>query len=355
MDHVIFETASEFDVDQVCERLRLHNVRVTRTSATSSSPPTIRFSLAIGPWRARWLFRIDENAGTINCSGGVTNTFFGHNVMVPRNEAIQLRVILQIVREALAGVGIAVSLRVDDYVIKRVEITHHFRLPEGVPVADAVARLARHFKALRGKASFQNGSDLHQPGTVGVGASKSKRECRAYDPMQKFGMRPRGIDNYDWDQMFALVKGRVRIEMILNARELHRSGLDAVAGWDDAAVVAEVLNQKYRKLGLTVAFHASLSKRTTDSIVLAHPTFEPYLRHWMTAGRKGHAPKIRSGSTTRFKRLLRGLGFNVNVAYAFHHFLAHGLHAVLQLGRVCRIPRMLQHSTAFARWWERSE
>jgi hypothetical protein len=361
MDNTTFRIVdTAVELSELAAALAQRKVKVTQRTDPKKNSEEMLFSLPIGPYKARWLFRIDLTERSIACSGGVTKTFFGHNLHVFANEAVQLRVITQIVSNGLRGLPGLVLPDAFEPVIERAEVTRHHTLPGEIDKADAQRRLDLMQMTLLPSRYSNEGRNHDNPGTTRIGKTKSSRACRIYDPGVKFDDklkdkgRPPHIPVESWSALCAAVERDLRVELMFNKRELEAAGLDTIAGWEDAAVVKRLLENRYQRFGLSVNFRADQQGFTPQSVHAERPTFVKYAQHFFSKGTKGSAPNPRSGATPRYKKYMLEHGYNVDVPFERHEFLVHGLHEILRADRAAALPLDLrQNADLFGQWWTR--
>lgn len=330
-------------------------VNVTQKTLVKQRSNLILFSLPVGLHECRWLFRANLTDNTIACSGGVTKTFFGHNVWVFKNEAVQLAAIMTIVRDALSQID-GISMGCTDLyacLIERVELTNHFLLPDGVTTADSIGKIDLLFMTLFPRRySPPEGKTHDNPGTVRLGQTKSSRVCRVYDPASKFLSKPGHILARTWEKLKIACTGHLRVEVMLSKRELLAAKLSTLGGWEDAVKVASLVAKRYQDFGLSVEFKATNDHFKPGDVRDTNPSFVEQARHWFSAGDKGVAPKPGSGAFNRFKQYMAAKGYRTDVPFARHHFLVHGLHDVLVPERSAELPDELRRDTSlFGKWW----
>jgi hypothetical protein len=352
----IVDTAVE--PSKLAASLAQRRVKVTRRTDPKENSEEMLFSLPIGPYKARWLFRIDLTKQSVSCSGGVTKTFFGHNLFVFTNEAVQLRAIVQIVSDILRGLpGMGLPEQFEP-VIERVELTRHHTLPPEINKADAQRRLDLMQMTLLPSRYSNEGRNHDNPGTTRIGKTKSSRACRIYDPCIKFSEglknkgRPSHISLESWSELCTAVEQDLRVEIMLNKRELESVGFDTTAGWEDAHKVLALLESRYQRFGLSLAYRADQAGFTPESVRAQHPTFVEYARHFFSNGAKGSPPNPRSGATSRYKKYMLEHGYNVDVPFERHQYLVHGLHETLRPDRAAELALELRRNLElFGQWW----
>jgi hypothetical protein len=359
MDNTSFRIVdTALEPSKLAATLAQHKVKVTRRTDPKRKSEEMLFSLPVGPYKARWLFRINLTEGSIACSGGVTKTFFGHNLYVFTNEAAQLRSIAQIVSTGLRDMpGMELP---DEFepVIERAEVTRHHTLPADIDKADAQHRLDLMQMTLLPSRYSNEGRNHDNPGTTRIGKTKSSRACRIYDPCMKFDEklkdrgRPPHVPAESWSALCNACAADLRVELMFNKRELESAGLDTIAGWEDVAAVMRLLENRYQRFGLSVDFRADQEGFTPESVRAEHPTFVNYARHFFSNGEKGAAPNPRSGSTPRYKKYMLDHGYNVDVPYERHQYLVHGLHQILRPDLAADLPLVIRRDAhLFGQWW----
>jgi hypothetical protein len=336
-------------------------IKLTRRTNADPVSEEMLFSLPIGPYRARWMIRLNLTHGSVTCSGGVTRTFFGHNLYVFANEAIQLQTITKLVSTALRELpGLILPDEFEPF-IERVELTRHHTLPPEFDKEDAQRRIDLMLMTLFPSRYSNEGRNHDNPGTTRIGKTKSSRVCRIYDPATKFDERlkekgrPAHIPLDDWTALCNACDRHLRVEIMLNKRELESVSLNRLSGWTDASVVLSLLESRYRRFGLSVKYRADQDGFSPEFVGDKHPTFVGYARYFFSAGARGTAPNTRSGSTPRYKKFMLAHGYNVDAAFARHKFLAHELHEVLRPDRASNLPQDIRRNQIlFRRWWEES-
>lgn len=354
MDNLTYRISNVgFDVPSLLVALKSKDINVTQKTIPRTQTETILFSLPVGKYAARWLFRINLKDGSISCSGGVTKTFFGHNVWVFKNEATQLAAILLIIHVDLQNIhGIRLPPVADSVSIERAEITHHFEMQAPVTKAGAIAKLNTLFMTLFPARRFLNGDTHDEPGTTGIGVVKSSRVCRAYDPRYKFDEKPEHISEEPWVELKKYCVNHLRIELMFSKRELIAAGLSTVAGWNDSSKIEQLVAKRYRDYGLSVEFTATNTGFTPADVKKTNPSYVDFARHWFSAGAKGTPPSGTSGSANRFKTYMARKGFRTEVPFNRHIYLQHGLHDILQPGLSADLPDAIRQSRElFGQWW----
>ncbi len=361
MDNTTFRIVDTIvNPSELATVLAQRKIKVTHRTDPNKGSEEMLFSLPIGPYKARWLFRINLTDGSISCSGGVTKTFFGHNLYVFINEAAQLHAITQIVSNALRDLPGLVLPDEFEPVIERAEVTRHHTLPVEIDKIDAQRRLDLMQMTLLPSRYSNEGRNHDNPGTTRIGKTKSSRACRIYDPSIKFDDRlkdkgrPPHIPVESWSALCDGVERDLRVELMFNKRELDSEGLDTITGWEDAAVVKRLLENRYQRFGLSVNFRADQEGFTPQSVHAERPTFVKYAQHFFSNGAKGSAPNPRSGATPRYKKYMLDHGYNVDVPYERHQFLIHGLHEIFRPDRAADLPLELRRNPyLFGQWWNK--
>lgn len=354
MDNTTFRIVDvAVEPSELVAALKQRGIRLTRRTDPKVEGELLQFALPIGPYKPRWLFRINPVERSIGCSGGVTKTFFGHNVWVFRNEAVQLRTIVKIVAGAIADLpGVSIP---DGFVpiIERAELTRHHALPDDSDKADALRRLDLMQMTLLPSRYSNEGRNHDDPGTTRIGKNKSSRAFRLYDPAGKFGRRPAHIPPEAWARLCAAVLRHLRAEVMFNKRELESANLDSIDAWEDDAVVTKLLESRYQRFGLSVAFRADQAPDFTPATVgLRHPSYLPYIRHFFSAGAKGNPPNPRSGSAKRYKDFMLENGYSTAVPFDRHQYLVHGLHEILRPELAADLaPEIRSDKALFRQWW----
>jgi hypothetical protein len=355
MDNLVFTIkGAVIDAPKLKATLIGMGINVSTKTLAKQGKEVMTFSMPIGPHGARWLFRINPAEGTISCSGGVTKTFFGHNVWVFNNEATQMVAIMGIVCDALARLaGLSLPSDSSAYKNERVELTAHYVLPDEIPVKQALDALDLHFMTLFPNSySPPEGKTHDKLGVVRLGKTKSTRSCRAYDPAAKFGNRPDHVPEASWDLLKSSCERHLRVEIIFNKRELEVAGLNMAADWNDKAKVAKLISDRYNKLGLSVQFQAGKDHFKPAEVRASNPSYVEYLRHWFSDGKNGTAPNKRNGSFNRFKQFMTEKGYRYEVSFARHEYLIHGLHEVLVPERAAVVPDEVRKApNLFHKWW----
>lgn len=359
MDNTTFRIVDiTVNPSELAAALTQRKIKVTHRTDPNKGSEEMLFSLPIGPYKARWLFRINLTERSIACSGGVTKTFFGHNLHVFANEAVQLRTIEQIVSNALRNLPGLVLPDQFEPVIERAELTRHHTLPPDINKADAQRRLDLMQMTLLPSRYSNEGRNHDNPGTTRIGKTKSSRACRIYNPGLKFEDKlkdkgkPQHIPVESWAALCAAVERDLRVELMFNKRELDSEGLDTIPGWEDAAAIKSLLENRYQRFGLSVDFRADQEGFTPHSVHAEHPTFVKYAQHFFSKGAKGSAPNPRSGAMPRYKKYMLNHGYNVDVPFERHQFLVHGLHEFLRPDCAAELPLDIRRDPAlFGQWW----
>ena len=325
-----------------------------------SGVETVYFSIPVGLYQSRWLVRIFPAKHCLTISGGVTTTFFGHNVWVFNNEHVQLTTIIGIVSAALArieGIELPGSLFAGSFesvAPERVELTNHFRLPFGVGHYVAIDALDDMLMLLYPRSHFRNGQTHEKPGVTGVGRTKKSRRCRIYDPNDKFADRPPHVAEQAWLDLHQCCLRQLRVEVIMHESEIRSAGLGTVSAWKDTSVIADWQKRKYRRLGLTFRAETNSGVLTPESILGAgRPSFVAPAQEWLGGAKASELFPAKSGARNRFRQFMEGHGYNINVPFAKHPLLAHGLHDVLRLENRAELPDCVRRDQSlFRHWWK---
>ena len=355
MDNLSFSfKGAAIDANKLKATLTALEINITQKTIAKTGTELLSFSMPVGPHAARWLFRINLTEGAIFCSGGVTKTFFGHNVWVFNNEATQALAIMDIVRAELAKLeGMAQLPDPSNFRSERAELTAHYVLPEEAPIKQALEAIDMLFMTLFPKRySPPEGKTHDNPGVVRLGKTKSSRVCRLYDPASKFEDKPDHIPAESWAMLKVACKNHIRVEMIFNKRELEVAGLITAADWGDVPKVTALIANRYVDLGLSVAFKDTKDHFKPNEVQATNPSYVKYLRHWFSGGVTGSAPNPRNGSSNRFKQFMADKGYRYDVSFARHKFLVHGLHDVLVPEQAAVLSGEVRNAPSlFHKWW----
>lgn len=347
------------NLQSLLEYLSSQGIKPKLKIGASAQVEEITFSIPVGRYQTNWFIRVCLATNSVAISGGVTKTFFGHNVWVFNNEYVQLVAILGIVGRQLDQV---VGLRLPgslfhwgfpDISIERVELTNHHVLPETETQFSAIKKIDKLFVVLFPKRRHLYGDTLDLPGITSIGRTKSTKECRVYDPTEKYNLKPEHVSQESWDALFVECRRDLRVEMIMSDREIAQWGMATVEAWRDSAKIQAYLEMKYHRFGLSVAHNTSMETFLPADVRATNPTFVDYARYWFTAGKRGLAPNKRSGSNNRFRKYMESKGFNINATFERHKLLAHGLHDYLRPS--CRSelsPELRGDYELFYHWWE---
>jgi len=298
------------------------------------------------------MFRCSLKDRSIACSGGVTKTFFGHNVWVFTKEFEQLRAIIAIVAADLQKIGgITLPASLTAVTVVRVEVTRHHRLDGSVSKRLAIDRLAAMFMAMFPARHFRNGATHDEPGTTGIGLSKSTRVCRVYDPFFKFKEKPEHVQEDVWIALRDECERHLRIELMFAKRELQSAGLSTVAAWADHTLAEKLVSKRYNDYGLSVTF--STEELRHDDVIATNPAFVEAARFFFTEGARGTQIDPRNGSSNRFKQYMAVKGYCTDVPFSHHAHLAHGLGTILQPQLAAELSRDLSaNRNLFSFWWK---
>lgn len=348
--------AESVDTDELARHLRA--LGITRTTRESADGHTeILFPMLVGKFEQRWLFRLTPKNRTITCSGGVTKTFYGHNAWVfSDNEWQQLQDIVSILWRQLSevpGIGLN-SVPADDLVdVLFAELTRHHDVSEAGSREDAMAKLHRLWEALYPKQYCSDRPTPDDPGTARIGKTKSHRLARAYLPSAKFGVpkaKPAHIAPALWGQLYKHCEPCVRVELIFDARTLRAAGLSKVSGWQDLNRVNSLIEERYRRFGLNVAY-SDQPLSSSEFSPRAWKTAEA-ARHFFTGGQRGKMLPSGTGSESRFARYMADKGYNISVPFILHEALKHDLHHLMDPHSPAVLPpRLRASSRLFPQWW----
>ena len=352
MDNLTYRIADvEINATVLTKKLKELGIPVSRKTIPKQQDETITFSLPIGKYGCRWMFRYSLKRQSITCSGGVTKTFFAHNVWVLRKESAQLEAIIKIVSDDLAKIdGITLPTSMDAMSIERVELTRHHLLSKSISKRRAIDRLSAMFMAVFPDRHFRNGANLNEAGTTGIGLNKSSRVCRVYDPYFKFKDKPAHVPEFIWNVLKEECEDHLRVELMFAKRELLSAKLSQVPAWQEDSLIEALIAKRYADYGLSMEFKtAALSEAQVASTNLA---FVEAARYFFTDGERGARIDIRNGSSNRFKRYMADKGYCTDVPFPHHVHLAHGLHELLQPELAVELSQLLRSNRdLFDFWW----
>lgn len=81
MDNLTYRIADvDINATVLTKTLKDLGIPMSQKTIPKQKDETITFSLPIGKYQCRWMFRYSLKRRSITCSGGVTKTFFAHNV-----------------------------------------------------------------------------------------------------------------------------------------------------------------------------------------------------------------------------------------------------------------------------------
>lgn len=355
MDNLTFRISYlGYDVPTLVAALESRDINVTQKSIPRAKTKLILFALPVGRFRTKWLFRFNLTEHTISCSGGVTKTFFGHNLWVFNNEWDQLCTITNIVSSCLAEVDgiIFPDASLESITVEHVELTNHFILPAPWTQADAIDKANSLFMVLFPKQHDTDGKTLDDPGTASIGKNKSNKLCRVYDPCKKFKDCPDHVTPESWTTLTDKCTNHLRVEIMMKSRDIERLKLQRVDAWKDTAKIDAFLAKKHKHFGLTVDYKAEAGTLTPPAVEKTNPTFVEYARYWFSDGARGTPPNKTSGSANRFRQYMEERGFNINVPLKHHVHLTHGMHEFLDPALRADIPQEVRaNKELFGQWW----
>lgn len=353
MDNLSYRIVGvQIDVPALVQYLQAMGVPVSRKSIPKQKDELITFSLPIGNHNCRWMFRCSLKNRSIACSGGVTKTFFGHNVWVFTNEFEQLLAIIAIIAVDLQKIrGVTLPAHLSSVTVERVEVTRHHGLDGLMSKRQAIDLLAAMFMAIFPRRHFRNGATHNEPGTTGIGLNKSTRVCRVYDPILKFEEKPAHVQEDMWVALRNECERHLRVELMFAKRELQSAGLSTVAAWRDHALVEQLVEKRYKDYGLSVAF--STKALRFEEVIATNPAFVEAARFFFTEGKRGTLIDMRNGSSNRFKQYMAAKGYRIDVPFGHHRHLAHGLSAFLQPRLAAELSDDLRaNRNLFSFWWQ---
>lgn len=353
MDNLSYSIAGiDIDVSTLVRNLESLGIPVSRKTIPKRKDELITFSLPIGKFRCRWMFRCSLKNRTIACSGGVTKTFFGHNVWVFKNEFDQLSAIIEIIAKDLKRIeGIALPTSLKAITVERIETTRHHELGTLFTKRQAIDCLSAMFMAMFPNRHFRNGATHNEPGTTGIGLNKSSRVCRVYDPIFKFKEKPDHVPDEVWNSLRQECDGQLRVELMFGKRELHAASLDKLEAWKDSILVEKLVEKRYEDYGLSVAFNTKILK--PEDVTATNPAYVEAARFFFTNEEKGAQIDSRNGTSSRFKRYMAEKGYCTDVLFSHHGHLAHGLHDVLKPQLAAELPQILRKERSlFNYWWK---
>lgn len=352
MDNLTYRIEDvDIHVPSLKQNLEEKGIPVSIKTVPRKQDEIILFSLPIGRHQCRWMFRCSTKGRSISCSGGVTKTFFGHNVWVFKKEFEQLTAIIEIISTDLANIGgITLPSSMDAITVERVELTRHHVLNESVSKRQAIDRLSTMFMTLFPDRHFRNGANLDQAGTTGIGLNKSTRVCRVYDPAFKLKEKPAHVPDAVWATFGEECGQHLRVELMFPKRELESAHLSKVAAWANVTSLEGLVAKRYKDYGLSVKFNTDVLP--PSQIISTNPAFVEAARYFFTNGERGAPIDSRSGTSNRFKQYMAAKGYCTDVAFSRHIHLAHDLHRILEPQLAAELPNDLRsHRKLFNYWW----
>jgi hypothetical protein len=351
MDNIQLEFTAKVNVEKVLDFLTSHDVKITQKTKGKRTDKNILFVRDVGPHKSGWMFTIYPNSGRITCSGGPSTTFFGFNAWVSLAESLQMKAIVSILRDKLNKVE-GIDIAEDSLVtVSRVEITHLYQFASLEEIIQAEQAIYRNLVArYPGKVSLV-GESLEVPGTLRVGLTKSTTLLRVYPELDKFKRLPTEVSVAKWQRLREHLQYCLRVETIMDKRDLVNSGLSDAAAWSSRKDVLHMVNQRMAEAGLRVAVRQDsaqldllLAKEATNAV-------KQVIEAWKT----GKATKG-TGTWSRAQELVKSCGYDMTIPYSAHDRLEHGFLDRFSADRVYELPMELrQDPELFRHWWEEQE
>lgn len=158
-------------------------------------------------------------------SGNPAKFIQGHNVDGPEDPGELLHELLDHIGDALGQRLRLPSL--DGVTVSRLDLTHTFRLPEGVNAYSATSHLAQHATVERKGRAVAKGHSISfgkATGETQLVIYDKGRELKAHLPADD--VRAALMDLPDLDRM-------LRVELRVRRKYIHRHGLQALSAWND--------------------------------------------------------------------------------------------------------------------------
>jgi hypothetical protein len=103
MDNTTFRIVDvAVEPSELAAALQDRKVKLTRRTDPTGNGELMLFTLPVGRFKQRWMYRIYPTERAVVCSGGVTKTLYSHNAWVFNDEAVQLRAVTKMVANAIA-------------------------------------------------------------------------------------------------------------------------------------------------------------------------------------------------------------------------------------------------------------
>lgn len=333
--------------------------RSTKQSAPRDSGKTFLFSLKVGPHEAVWKVEGNRHKRTISLSGDASRTFFGHDMLISRNEHQQMAALVKILRAALAGAVAGLEVPLNNIVlVNEASIVRHFAVGDIEAQRDAMNKIYRNLVArFEGDVRWE-GETLTSPGMLTIrrrGVGEVLRIHSATD------MRNLSLWIFEQDAPHKEVSDaydrHLRFEFILGKKFLAKQRLDSTADWHDSQPVSRCLDHLFESYGFSVHRRSDLAGRPneTQDLGLAPGEINALIDDWRREKRIC-GNDVWGSSLRKAKEFLAKAGFDIFIAPKHHHWLAHGLHDLLKPESAAIFsPGLRANDKLFGRWWESDE
>jgi len=305
-----------------------------------------------------WKIEGHRNKRTISVSGDASRTFFGHDLLISRNEHEQMTALAKILRAALSTVtGLQMSQN-NIVLVDEVTIVRHFVVGNMETQREAIHKLYRNLVARFVGVVYLEGETIRSPGIVTV-------NFRATGEIIKIQSAADLINPSMWTSpddeknkpVFDAYNQHLRFEFTVGHKPLADCGLRSTMGWLFDLSTNDYIDRLFKSFGLSSHYRADVAGLPNDEKVTGHGADEAngLIDAWKQ-GEYVRGNNVRGSPFQKAKEFLNDAGFDIDILPEHHHWVSHGLHDLLQPKNSAKFSRELRDDVGiFDRWWEREE
>lgn len=341
-------TFQNVDIDTNHPNFLLSNQRVRGKSRKFSPVPnhsakTFSFYLHVGKHAEQWKVEGDFSKRTISLSGDASRTFFGHDLLIAKNEHLQMAVLVKILRAVLATVR-GLKMRQNNIVlVNEASIVRHFAVGDIEAQREAMNKLYRNLVARFEGDVNHEGETFTSPGVVTVKRRGIGEVLRIHSATDLRNLSLRIFEEYmQHDEILDAYNQHLRFEFTLGKKLLSKHHLASTANWRLDRPANNCLDHLFKSFGLSAQCCNDLTRLSSDA--------------------KGHRVGAEKANTLIDDGMIRlreadefmsDAGFDIFIAPEYHHWLEHGLHDQLQPDKAAQFSLQLRaNADLFGRWWE---
>ena len=194
--------------------------------------------------RPSWSSSIRVTPGErMQISGNPAKFIQGHNVDGPEDPGELLEELLEHIGEAL-GAPLRLPNGLEGVTVSRIDLTHTYRMPEGVNAYAATAHLANHAMVDR------KGRGIAKGHSLSFGKATSPTQIVIYDKGKELKAHLPAGDVREALLAMPDLDRLLRVELRIRRKYMHKHGLQALSAWDNGTL-EEAWDRQMRALQIS--------------------------------------------------------------------------------------------------------